>query len=126
MSNTLEAAKKIYEAFETKNSKALPNLVHPDYVGIMPGMEIKGIEACIKCVELCPFENHSENVSYIVDGDKVVRLWDMVATAPVQFKVRMMELLHVKDGKMFYSETVFDSRSFPKVAMALCEQQSKN
>ncbi|MBK7746297.1 MAG: nuclear transport factor 2 family protein [Candidatus Obscuribacter sp.] len=119
MSTILETAKTIYDAFDKKDLKALPGLIHPDYVGIMPGMTFKGIDAMIQCTEQCPFINHSENITYIVEGDKVVRIWDMVATAPVSFRLRMMELMHIKDGKMFYTETVFDTNAFPAEAKAL-------
>jgi len=125
MQSTLESAKIIYAAFDSKDLKALPGLIHPDYVGIMPGMTVKGIDAMIKCMEQCPFIYHCENISYLTEGDKVVRLWDMVTTAPVSFRMRMMELMQIKDGKMFYSEAVFDTNAFPAEAKALfaCEKE---
>lgn len=114
MSN-LELVKKAYKAWEAKDIEALRPILHPDYKAKMPGgMEIVGIDGAQKCLEQCPFESHSENEVYVAEGDKVVRIWDMVTTAPQAFRLRMAELNVVKDGKIILNEAFFDSGSFPK------------
>ncbi len=122
MSTPLEIVKKAYAAWESKDVEALRTLLHPDYRADVPGgMEIVGIEGAEKCLELCPFEQHSENVTYIADGDRVVRMWDFVATAPVEFRMRMAELNVVKDGKVVYNEAFFDSSACPKEVQEMSE-----
>lgn len=115
--STLDLVKKAYAAWEKKDIEALKPLLHKDYKATMPGgMEIVGIEGAQKCLEFCPFDGHSENETYIVDGNRVVRIWDFVATSPVQFRARMAELNIVEDGKVIFNEAFFDSAAFPKEA----------
>lgn len=125
--NALETVKKAYVAWEAKDADALAEILHPDYKATMPGgMEIVGIEGAKQCVESCPFDGHSENVTYVTEGNNVVRMWDFVATAPLQFRARMAELSVVKDGKVIFNEAYFDSAAFPKEAHDLCDSAKDN
>lgn len=120
--SALDIVKKAYAAWETKDVQALRPLLHNDYKATIPGgMEIVGIEGAKQCLENCPFDGHSENETYITEGNRIVRIWDFVATAPVQFRVRMAELNIVQDGKVVFNEAYFDSAAFPKEAQELCD-----
>jgi ketosteroid isomerase-like protein len=119
--STLDIVKKAYAAWDAKDIEALRTILHPEYKAKMPGgMEIVGLEGAKACLDACPFQDpRSENETYIVEGDRVVRIWDMVADKPVQVRSRMAELSVVKDGKIFFNEAFFDLSGFPK---ELCDQ----
>lgn len=118
MSTELELVKRAYAAWESKDIEALKGLLHQDYKGIVPGgMVIQGIEGAKECLAQCPMECHSENETYIVDGNKIVRIWDMVGKNTAtnsDVRVRMAELNVVQDGKVLLNEAFFDSGAFPK------------
>lgn len=122
MSKQLELVKRAYEGWEGKKLEILQEVLHTDYKGYVPGgYIIEGIEGAKNCIDSCPFEDHSENVSYIGEGDEIMRVWDYVVTAPTPFRMRMAELSVVKDGKIIKNEAFFDSAAFPKEAMDLCD-----
>lgn len=124
MSKTLQLVKDSYVSWENKNKdKKLSTYLDANYKGTMPGFTINGIEEAEKCAESCPFECHSENVTYITEGDNVVRMWDMVSTGPVAFRARMVELTVVQNGKIIRTEALFDTAAFPKEAMEACESE---
>lgn len=113
--STLDLVKKAYKAWESKDIETLRTVLHTDYKAKMPGgMEIVGIDGAQKCLEQCPFDSHSENETYVTEGDQVVRIWDMVTKSPQAFRLRMAELTVVKDGKIISNEAFFDSNGFPK------------
>jgi len=112
--NALEVVKKAYEAWESKSAQGLREILHKDYKAVMPGgVEIVGIEQAEKCID-CPYVSHPENVQYIVDGNKVMRIWDMVHTEPKQFTVRLAELSVVEGDKVLFNEAFWDTNSFPQ------------
>lgn len=124
--NTLDIVKKAYDAWEAKDIEALRPLLHNDYKAKMPGgMEINGIEGAKECIEACPMESHSENEEYITEGDKVIRIWDMVTTKPSEFRMRMAELNIVKDGKVLFNEAFFDTKQMPKEFDEKSEEMKK-
>ncbi|HEY9868490.1 MAG TPA: nuclear transport factor 2 family protein [Candidatus Obscuribacterales bacterium] len=115
MTSALDVVKQAYKAWEAKDKQALRNLLHTNYKGKIPGgMEIIGIEGAEQCLEQCPSECHSENEMYITEGNKVVRIWDMVTTAPKPYRIRMAELNIVEDGKVILNEAFFDTAAFPE------------
>lgn len=115
MSKTLDLVKQAYKAWETKDKEALRRLLHKNYKAKAPGgMEIIGIEGAEQCLEQCPSECHSENEMYITEGNKVVRIWDMVTTAPKPYRIRMAELNIVEEGKVVHNEAFFDTAAFPE------------
>ncbi|MBX9693970.1 MAG: nuclear transport factor 2 family protein [Cyanobacteria bacterium] len=123
MSNALDLVKKAYAAWESKDKNVLKEVLHPDYKADIPGgMEMVGIQCALDSLDDCPVDGHSENESYVVDGDRIVRIWDWVATSPVTFRVRMAELSVVKDGKVVYNEAFFDTSAFPKEMQEPCEE----
>lgn len=126
--NTLELVKKAYKAWESKDIDALREILHKDYKAKLPdGMEIIGIEGAKECLAHCPFDSHSENETYITEGDRVVRIWDMVTKSPKEFRLRMAELTVVKDGKVLFNEAFFDQSGFPEeVKEAFKEQQKEH
>lgn len=125
MSNNLELVKKAYEAWENKNKdNKLREYLDESYVATMPGFKINGIEEAEKCAESCPSECKSENVVYVTEGDNVIRIWDMVSTEPVAFRLRMAELTVVKNGKIVRNEAFFDTASMPKEMMEQCDEKS--
>lgn len=108
--SALDTVKYSYDSgWEAKNADVLKEILHPQYKGVMPGgMEIVGYEGAKACIESCDFECQSKDVQYIVDGDKVVRIWTFVNTKDESKNLRMAELNIVKDGKIFYTEAFFD------------------
>jgi ketosteroid isomerase-like protein len=113
--NTLEVVKKAYAAWDKKDIEALRPILHKEYKAVMPGgMEINGFEAAKQCLEQCPFEGRVENETYITEGDKAVRIWDFVVTAPAEFRMHMAELSVVKDDKVIFNEAFFDPTVYPK------------
>ncbi len=115
MTSAIDVVRQAYKAWESKDIKSLGTLLHKDYKAKMPGgMEIIGIEGAKQCLYSCPFESHTEDETYIEDGNKVVRIWDMVTTAPTAFRVRMAELNIVEDGQVIFNEAFFDTDAFPK------------
>lgn len=115
MSKNLELVKKAYMAWETKDIDTLRAVLHTNYRATIPGgMEIVGIEGAAQCLEMCTSQTHSENEMYIEDGDRIVRIWDMVTTAPHSYRLRMAELNVIEDGKVLLNEAFFDSAAFPE------------
>lgn len=114
MNDNLKLVKEAYRAWESKDIETLSKLLHKDYVAKMPGgMQIVGIEGAKECLAMCPFTCTSTNETYLVDGDKVMRIWDNLHGGPATFTMRMAELTIVKDGKIFANEAFFDSAAFP-------------
>lgn len=124
--STLDLVKKAYKAWESKDIEALRAILHKDYRGKLPGgMEIIGIEGAKECLDACPFNTRSEHEEYITEGDRIVRIWDMVADGPDGFRVRMAELNVVKDGKVILNEAFFDSKAFPESAQEEFEKHKQ-
>lgn len=118
MSTALDVVKRAYQAWETKDIESLRTLLHKDYKATMPGgMVIEGFEGAKQCLAQCPMECHSENEIYIVDGNKIVRIWDMVGTNEAtksDVRLRMAELNIVEGNQVILNEAFFDTAGFPK------------
>lgn len=125
MSNALELTKKAYKAWESKDAETLRTLLDKSYIAKMPGHADMSLDEALKMIEECPFECKSANETYIVDGNNIVRIWDMVATEPVEYRCRMAELTVVKDGKIAFNEAFFDTASIPKEAMEAMKEPAK-
>lgn len=107
-------ARRAAEEFWNKgNLNAVDELVHPDYVGHMPGQEIRGVEGFRRSIEgfRSAFPDvHFHVESQVAEGDEVVTHVEMQATHHGELKgiratgkpvaVHGMSRVRVADGKV--------------------------
>lgn len=113
MSNNVEAVKKMAMAWDNKDEATLRSLLHDDYKGVCPDMEMNSADDCVAFMKECPFEGSSANLEIISEGDKVVQAFDWVVTAPFQATIPMIEVLYFESGKVKSSRMYYDTALFP-------------
>lgn len=122
MSDLIEIVKQITTAWQNKDEAAIRSLLHEDYHFKGPMMEMHGIEACIKFMHTCQYESSNKNCEAIVEGDKLVHIFDWEVTAPFQATIPMVEILEFVNGKVKNSRMFFDTAQFPAEFMEQMEQ----
>lgn len=121
MTNLTEIAKQLDTAFRTKDEAALQNLLHKDYHFKGPMMEMNGAKEAIEFMKNCPFESKNENCEVVVQGNKLVHIFDWNVTAPFQASIPMVEVLEFEGDKVKKARLFFDTAKFPAQAMdAMC------
>jgi len=122
MSDLIEIVKQMTTAWQNKDEAAVRSFLHEDYHFKGPMMEMNGIEACIKFMKTCPFESSNKNCEAIVDGDKLVHIFDWEVTAPFQATIPMVEIMEFEGRKIKNSRMFFDTALFPAEFMKQMEQ----
>lgn len=115
--NNIEIVNKLDKAFREKDEATYADLLHPEYTFEGPMMRLNSKEEAVTFMKTCPFSFHNENSQYIVEGGKVIRLFDWVVTAPFEGRFRMAEYLFIENGKVRSTELFYDTAPFPKEAM---------
>lgn len=126
MSQNVEIAKRLNQACEAKDFETVKSLLHEKYSLQDPQMQINSRDEFIEAMQNCPFECSLQDVKYIEQGDTVVQLFDMNATAPISYRMRMCSVLKFENGKVRSEEMFYDTAQIPKEAKQLGEQAEKN
>ncbi len=104
---------KMTTAWNDKNETLLRSLLHDDYKGTCPAMEINSPDECVEFMKNCPFEGSCENHEIIVEGNKVVNAFDWVVTAPFQATIPMVEIMNFEGDKLKNSKMYYDTSLIP-------------
>ena len=116
MNSNIEIAKKMLKAGESKDMTTLRSFLASNYTLKDPMLSLNGADEAIKFMEDCPTVCTFENTEFVADGDKVVMTGDMVATAPVKFKLRVCDVMKFQNGKITSEEMFYDPSQIPEEA----------
>ncbi len=114
MPDAIDIVKRLANAFETKDQAAFRSLLHPKYTFKGPLMALQSRDEAVEFLANCPFKAKSENVQLFVAGNTVTQLFDWVVKEPFQGRIRMCDVITLKDGQVFSEELFYDSAKFPK------------
>ncbi|MDA0737452.1 MAG: nuclear transport factor 2 family protein [Nitrospirae bacterium] len=113
MSALVEVAKAMAKAWEEKDEAAFRACLHADYSFKGPMMEMNSVDEAIHFMNRCPFESTTENCEVVVEGQKLVHIFDWNVTAPFQATIPMVEVMEFEGEKVKHARLFFDSAFFP-------------
>lgn len=109
----IEIVKRLNLACEEKDFDTIRQLIHPQYRLKDPQMQLNGPDEFIAFMQDCP-GGRLENIRMFEDGDQVIQTLDCVIDTPRSYRMRMCEVLTIKDGKVIDDETFYDTAQVPE------------
>jgi ketosteroid isomerase-like protein len=121
MPNNVEIVKRLYDACMNKDFDTVKTLLHPKYTLKDPMMELNSPQELLDMMKDCP-GGRMENVSFISEGNKVVGVFDAIATEPVPSRMRMCSIITIEDGKARSEETFYDTAKIPQAVKDMMQK----
>ena len=118
MSNLLETAKKMTLAFSEKNCEAFAECVHEDYSFTGPMMEMNSKQEALDFMKDCPFQAVHDNCEVVVEGQRLVHIFDWNVTAPFEAIIPMVEVMDFEGNLIKKARLYYDTALFPENVMA--------
>ena len=113
MSTMLDVAKKMTAAWEKKDEVAFRACLHENYTFKGPMMEMRSPTEAVEFMKRCAFESTSQNCEVIVEGTRLVHVFDWTVTVPFQATIPMVEVMEFEGNKVKRARLYFDSALFP-------------
>ena len=116
--------KELADAWVSKNPEAFRKYLHVDCHFKGPLMELNGLDEMVESIKDCPFESSCQNVELVIQGDKVVNVFDWAVTAPFQKTIPCVEVLDFEGDKVKRSRFFFDTALLPVEVVEQMSQQA--
>ncbi len=113
MSQLIDVAKKMMKAWEEKDEAAFRSCLHADYSFTGPMMQMNSADEAVGFMKECNFKCTNENCEVVVEGEKLVHVFDWTVTSPFQATIPMVEVMDFKGEKVKRARLYFDSSLFP-------------
>lgn len=112
------------QAWVTKDDIVFRKYMHVDVRMDGPMMAFESLDDLLDSMKDCPFESTCQNSDIIVQGDKVVHVFDWVVTAPFQATIPTVEVMAFEGDKVKKSRLFYDTAILPADFIEQMKQQA--
>lgn len=124
MTTKQDIVEALAQAWITKDASVFRKYMHVDMHMEGPMIAFESLDDFLDSIKGCPFESLCQNSDIIVQGDKVVHVFDWVVTAPFQATIPFVEVMVFEGDKVKTSRSFFDTAIFPADFIEQMKQQA--
>ncbi|MGH1457132.1 MAG: nuclear transport factor 2 family protein [Alphaproteobacteria bacterium] len=122
--NKEEIVKELAQAWVSGDTDVFRKYLHADFHFKGPIMETNSLNEMLSSMEECPFESSCQNSELIIQGDKVVNIFDWAVTAPFQANIPCVEVMRFEGDLVKSSLLFFDTALMPAEFKEEMEKQA--